>query len=305
MTIRKGNNDDGEPEITVETDLPQPVEPPFLSVPIETDSVAIPVDVPMDVPLALATSEPQPPVVVTPIATPKMCAVIAPATLPAGYTFAAQIDGMDFLVTVPEGGVNEGQPFSVPYPSRAPDMAATHSNPESSDAPPTHSLTSRSAITGRWRNHMCDCCEVLCNGLFWMSWCCLPILFGQLMRRKKLTACGIPARENGYTYTFWILFFSWLIVWILCATKVFQYVFYLWLIYMWVVFTNTRYHYRKQYKIPPSSCDGCDGRMDDFCCGFWCTCCVGIQMARHTHNMHDYPYVCCSQTGLWADAPDV
>jgi len=45
-----------------------------------------------------------------------MLTVLAPATLAAGYTFTAHVDGSDFLVTVLEGGVMEGQAFHVPYP---------------------------------------------------------------------------------------------------------------------------------------------------------------------------------------------
>jgi len=46
----------------------------------------------------------------------RMCTVVAPATLEAGFVFEATVDGIDFSVTVPEGGVVEGQRFQVPYP---------------------------------------------------------------------------------------------------------------------------------------------------------------------------------------------
>lgn len=41
--------------------------------------------------------------------------VIAPATLQSGYTFDAIYDGVTFTVIVPDGGVNKGQRFIVPF----------------------------------------------------------------------------------------------------------------------------------------------------------------------------------------------
>lgn len=51
------------------------------------------------------TDEPDIPVVnAQPASTakPEFCTVIAPATLGEGYTFTAQVDGIDFVVTVPK-----------------------------------------------------------------------------------------------------------------------------------------------------------------------------------------------------------
>jgi hypothetical protein len=41
--------------------------------------------------------------------------VVAPATLPEGYAFEAEVKGETFTVRVPLGGVEEGQKFSVPF----------------------------------------------------------------------------------------------------------------------------------------------------------------------------------------------
>lgn len=41
-----------------------------------------------------------------------MVDVVAPANLPEGYTFEAEIDGCRFMATVPAGGVRKGQAFS-------------------------------------------------------------------------------------------------------------------------------------------------------------------------------------------------
>jgi hypothetical protein len=43
--------------------------------------------------------------------------VVAPATLPEGYAFEAEANGHTYNVTVPMGGVEEGQRFSVPFNS--------------------------------------------------------------------------------------------------------------------------------------------------------------------------------------------
>eukprot|EP00978_Attheya_sp_CCMP212_P021762 scaffold63993_cov49-Attheya_sp.AAC.1 len=50
---------------------------------------------------------------------PVMVHVVAPATLPEGYTFEAQIGGnveRTFKVEVPPGGVKEGETFLAPLP---------------------------------------------------------------------------------------------------------------------------------------------------------------------------------------------
>ena len=91
--------------------------------------------------------------------TPKTCTVVAPQTLDAGYTFNAQVDGIDFVVTVPEGGVTEGQAFEVPYPSKT---GATNATPATNA---TASAGSTEKITGRWRNDLCSCCDVIGNGM--------------------------------------------------------------------------------------------------------------------------------------------
>ena len=45
--------------------------------------------------------------------------VVSPATLPEGYTFESKQNGQAFTVKVPIGGVEEGQKFPVPFPSRS------------------------------------------------------------------------------------------------------------------------------------------------------------------------------------------
>ena len=45
-----------------------------------------------------------------------MMEVVAPATLSEGYTFDVDIEGTTTSVTVPKGGVEEGQSFTIPMP---------------------------------------------------------------------------------------------------------------------------------------------------------------------------------------------
>eukprot|EP01083_Nonionella_stella_P030596 83871_1 len=51
----------------------------------------------------------------SPSATTPYLEVIAPSTLPEGYTFEAEANGKTFQVKVPPGGVKEGQVFTVPF----------------------------------------------------------------------------------------------------------------------------------------------------------------------------------------------
>ena len=232
-----------------------------------------------------------------------MVAVVAPSTLQAGYTFTAQVDGKDFVVTVPEGGVTEGQVFEVPYPgaSEGTTIASggTFAGTSAGGGVPPKD---NDVVKGMWRKDLLDCCEVFCNGMFWMSWCLNPIIFGQVMERMKLDAFGYKHDKEGTCSIITLLFVVFLV---LCFVGIGVIVWPIWLIYTLFAFSNARYAYRKHYDIKPSLCDCCDGRMDDFCCIFWCGCCAGIQLARHTHDERQYPYSCCSPTGISDSAPEI
>lgn len=81
-----------------------------------------------------------------------MVDVVAPADLPGGYNFEAEIEGRRFLATVPAGGVQKGETFSCYM--RDLDQVG-------SDIP-----------VGRWRDGLFDCLSlgichpVICNALF-------------------------------------------------------------------------------------------------------------------------------------------
>jgi len=206
--------------------------------------------------------------------------VIAPSNLEAGYSFTAQVDGKDFQVTVPEGGVTEGQILEVPYP-------------KFDDAKKSDGLDD--VPTGRWRNDLCSCCDIFCNGLFWMAACCDILLVGQLLNRLGLDSIG---SSGGDKKTVWMITWVIFVLFILVGYWVWP------LFIIWVVLcmTKIRNLLRRKYQIPASSCGD---SMDDCCMSFWCTCCVLVQMARHTHDTDKYPYNCCAETGLPATAPMV
>jgi hypothetical protein len=73
--------------------------------------------------------------------------------------------------------------------------------------------------------------------------------------------------------------------------------------YMLVIYTRTRYETRQYFDIPPEYCGCCcSGMMEDCCLQVFCSCCSTIQIARHTHDEERYPYQFDTRTGLPDDA---
>jgi Cys-rich protein (TIGR01571 family) len=300
--VVKGEEHEEDAGITVDTLPPQPVEPPQAALAyatLNTDQVATPIDMIQTDADIVAASSP----VATLTTSQRLCTVISPSTLPEGYTFPAQVDGIDFVVTVPVGGVVEGQAFTVLYP------AAGALQPLSIDlvTPNPVMMSSEEEVKGGWRNDLCACFEVCENGMCLQGFFCTPILLAQIMTRFLLNPLGVygPLR---YRRTFWWILSFWIAYLVTSA--------FLWnggimafladvvfLSYFVVVSTNVRSGMRRRYDIRPECCAGCDGVLDDCCCIFWCCPCSTIQMARHTHNTDTYPYHCCTKTGLSLDAP--
>jgi hypothetical protein len=82
-----------------------------------------------------------------------MVDVVAPADLPGGYHFEAEIEGRRFLATVPAGGVQKGETFSC-YMRDLEKVG--------SDIP-----------VGRWRDGLFDCCRVgCCHAVIWNGLLC-------------------------------------------------------------------------------------------------------------------------------------
>lgn len=80
--------------------------------------------------------------------------VVAPATLPGGYKFEAEVDGHRFLATVPQGGVQQGETFSCQM--RDLDTVYVEEIP-----------------VGGWRDRLCDCCtHGSCHPVIWTAVFC-------------------------------------------------------------------------------------------------------------------------------------
>jgi Cys-rich protein (TIGR01571 family) len=227
------------------------------------------------------------------------------------------VDGKTFVVTVPDGGIGEGDNFEVPYPKTT--NADTDAIPIAAAAvavPAADAVTNKNEVvafevpTGQWRHGLFDCFSSCCCP-FAMGLCCFPILMGQNMQRLKLNFLGCERAEGSseqppicmvYTaITLILLLFGSLI---LALTKRYGYIVWaIWGWYMLIVFTCARMTMRKKYKIKPGCCG--DNCLDDCCNVYWCSCCTAIQMARHTHDENEYHYNCSSQTGLNPDAPEI
>lgn len=238
--------------------------------------------------------------------------VVAPATLPEGYTFDAEANGQSFTVKVPMGGVEQGQKFSVPFPA-------------GSDGYTGAAIPRASVPVGRWKDDMCACCRFgICHPVLWNAYCFPMVLMGQIMTRLKLTWLGNEGSVSQTASTFRIL------LWITIAfivTRILQYfpLFFFtdeygsltnmgyvvyntctFLILSFCIFfialtCKTRKHIRNKYNIPEQSCHGCE----DCCCAYWCSCCTVAQMARHTGDYESYAGRCCSETGMPPHAPSI
>eukprot|EP00522_Entomoneis_paludosa_P014477 CAMPEP_0172439976 /NCGR_PEP_ID=MMETSP1065-20121228/796_1 /TAXON_ID=265537 /ORGANISM="Amphiprora paludosa, Strain CCMP125" /LENGTH=319 /DNA_ID=CAMNT_0013188749 /DNA_START=7 /DNA_END=967 /DNA_ORIENTATION=- len=108
---------------------------------------------------------------------PMLVHVTAPATLPAGYTFEAEINGNpEHVITceVPEGGVTEGQLFLAPLPI-------------------TFDGARLRAPVGQWKDNLFSffndgfCHAALCCALW-----CTPLAMGQVITRMNLSWLGEP-----------------------------------------------------------------------------------------------------------------
>jgi Cys-rich protein (TIGR01571 family) len=235
---------------------------------------------------------------------PTMVQVVAPLTLSEGATFAAKLDDSDgrfFTVTVPPGGVVEGQSFMVPLP---PDFNDPRIN----------------APYGHWKDGPFDFLSLgYLHSSFCCALCCTQIAMGQVMQRARLDWLGAPTSKEIAENTFKIvlalsiasLFFSFSLnqfentYWangvsspstLISFKTAGEFLFFLWSVY---ALYRTRRSIRERYAIPEERCVGCE----DLCCSVFCSCCAVSQMARHTGEYETYNGVYLSETGLPPDAP--
>jgi len=159
--------------------------------------------------------------------------VVAPATLEAGSTFEAEVDGIIFLVTIPEDGVIKGCEFQVPYPEKEAmleNISIVEATPVSASSlslrdteemeeittinektntsnnnsnyhtryeqPTKNKVDAFSVPTGQWRRDFCSCFQGFSCCVCVMGWCCSPIMIGQVMQRLKLNWFGCPVTDS-------------------------------------------------------------------------------------------------------------
>lgn len=228
-----------------------------------------------------------------------MVDVIAPADLPAGYTFEAQIGSKRFLATVPPGGVRGGNRFSCPLKSL--DRVEIR------------------CPTGSWRDGLFS---VFKYGVFHplvLNALCVPLIaVGQIMSRNHLTWFG----DYGYRFQSMSIFTNMLVLVLFWG---FLNILFLFVIgvtlnrgnlphyfdYIALALVNvgmfvfsafavgkTRAAVRARYHIPPSLPACGNGSTEDYLFATFCMPCTICQMGRHTADFDRYRAVCCNGTGL-------
>lgn len=232
-----------------------------------------------------------------------MVHVTAPASLPAGYTFEAEINGDPdkiFTCEVPPGGIEEGQIFLTPLP-------------QDFDHPRLK------VPIGSWKDGLFGCFNLgICHPALCCSLFCPQIAMAQIMSRLQLSWLGEPGLVSNTKNTFTVVLVlaisyyvysialqivenaysneamipSYLIV----LKFVGNFLFALWVVYS---LCRTRETMRARYQIPEQRCHGCE----DLCCSLWCSCCVTAQMLRHTGEYENYPGTCFSTTGHPSGTP--
>jgi Cys-rich protein (TIGR01571 family) len=221
--------------------------------------------------------------------------VVAPADLPGGYHFEAEIEGKRFLATVPPGGVQQGETFTCYM--RELDAAPI-------DIP-----------IGRWKDGLCNLfAHGLCHPALWNALFCPLIALGQIQTRIDLDFLGRPRFGTDIVSNrlmMWIVITFWAFmnvgIFIACNVKwsrgmelsladagAFALVNVAMLGFVVFVTQSTRNSLREKFVISEECCFD----LEDLCCATLCLPCTVSQMSRHTANYDDYEAVCCSETGL-------
>jgi len=244
----------------------------------------------------------------TAVATP-MVEVVAPANLREGYEFDAQIGGQAFKVTVPPGGIEQGQKFSVPYGGNI------------------VSTRTMNVPVGAWKDSIFNCFEYgPCHNHLCLSCWCVPIATGQAISRLKLNWKGKPGtieETTGVfesilypTIAFWLVYFmikigigdgdvnpanaSDFVVLLVFIRTCLLYTYLAFCVY---IVWNVRAHVRKKYAIPEH--EACPTGCEDFGVALCCTHLAIAQILRHTADYDTYNSTCCTETGLPSNAPSM
>lgn len=214
--------------------------------------------------------------------------VTAPSNLPGGYELAVDIDGQSQTVIVPDGGVKEGEEFTGSV--KATPVIMVNAEKE----------TGRNAMqipTGAWRDDFFGCCRYVFKCVFWSSWCCTPITFGQLLHRNGYDWMANPVPEGTQSNAFMIYLIIWIVTLFLALwTGIFALVFHVMIV---VIIMKLRPILRQKYQIEGGSA------LCDCCAAFWCQCCTVMQMNTHTAEFDKYDSKCCTKDGLAPGAPEI
>ena len=227
-----------------------------------------------------------------------MVDVVAPADLPGGYNFEAELEGKRFLATVPAGGVKQGETFTC-YMRELDSVAI--------DIP-----------VGYWKDNLTDVCAYGCyHPVFWNPIICPLTSLWQIQTRVGLDFMGRP-REEGVPSpqlpnrtVLLVILSSWVFMnGALLAGYNFK-----WsrgldlsladisaiglvnlVMFAFVVFVaqSTRNSVREKFLIRENRCSD----LEDIYVSALALPCAISQMSRHTANYDDYEAVCCSKTGL-------
>lgn len=225
-----------------------------------------------------------------------MVQVVAPENLPAGYKFNAVYEEQVFPVEVPAGGLTKGEKIVVPFDPSL--------------------VIEGDGVTGQWKDGLFDCCKFGILHPSLLNACCCPlILLGQIMTRLKLDWLGDPSPTEGWQCTFRTMLYITIGYFILNVifspgeeykdtddfsyketpeSGTYQLITSLFGAFVIFVTFKVRKYIRTRDHIPEERCIGCE----DFCCSFWCGCCVASQMARHTANYKSEPANFCTPKGL-------
>jgi len=213
--------------------------------------------------------------------------VTSPANLAEGYSFRATLGNKSFYVTVPRGGVEEGQTFLAPWPDFFDDRLILESN-------------DLEIPRGDWRDGLCNCfVNGVCHPVPWNSLCFPLIAIFQVMTRLRISWTGeINCSGNTFRIALLLTFISIILISIAPLSYIFEGVSYAYHLSLWFyliyLVTMTRFYARESYSIPSQSC----GDLEDPCCSIFCTCCTISQIARHTTDYSRYHASCCTKTGL-------
>lgn len=205
--------------------------------------------------------------------------VTAPATLDAGFQFDCEVDGHTVTVTVPDGGVKQGQVFTVDTVDRVSDAYQ----------PPK----------GAWKDDLCDCCaHGCCHPSCCASWWLPFIGLAQIMARMNLTWFADPGKPgDSPSKTFKTVFITFLVLYALYSASYVNPTLatimeVLYAVPLIILGMKTRSFIRRKYEIPGSG-------LEDCCCVFWCQPCSISQMLRHTADYNGNTEAdCCSPTGI-------